>query len=492
MRLSALLLLLVGTGCDPVRPLHETLEVSEGALVAEERPTDAASRLPRFAPDEVVESVVSPGGHFRLHFSRSGPNAVAAADQDGNGVPDAVDAVARTYDQVEAFYAGLGYRLPPDDSWVTGGHGGDGRFDVYLLDFAGRADGEFRLDGCLETNMRCSGHMLQENDFAGYSYSSYEEAVATLASHEFFHAIQSAYRHDMGSVAEEGTAVWATERFDPRLEDLEHFSRAYLQRPDRSLVLEPGGAAASFSYGSALFFQFLSERFGEGVLLAMWEESVRSPAAGWPQLLDTVLRRDWSADFDLAFEEFALWNLSTGSRARAGHGYEHAASYAELTLAPASLPMDEPEVRVAPASTRYFEVPGGSEAVSVSFEPADGAAATSLHLLVLAVTGNTVVQSARVSAPQPMIAQVSASGATHVRVAVVDGRHEGTGRYGRLCITGTSTQQPCVPVTPDVPGEGDDEGGCRAAPGGLAPALALSLLFARRRRHVPSGPCPGR
>ncbi|WP_224366053.1 MXAN_6640 family putative metalloprotease [Hyalangium versicolor] len=486
MRLSALLLLL-GMGCSQARPPHEELAVTHGALQAAVRPTDPSAPPPSFALGEAVESAVSPSGHFRLHFSRSGPNAVGAIDQDGNGVPDMVDTAARTYDQVESFYAGLGYRLPPDDAWVPGDHGGDGLFDVYLVDFAGRADGEFRLDGCLETDARCSGHMLQENDFAGYGYSSEEEAVAILASHEFFHAVQAAYRLGLGTVMGEGTAVWATERFRPELDDLEHFSEAYLQRPDRSLVLDPSGAAVSFTYGSAIFFQFLSERFGDELLLSLWEESVLAPAASWPELLETTLRRDWNSDFDAAFAEFAQWNLATGPRARAGQGYARGAGFPELTVAPATLPVDEPEVRVAPASTRYFEVAGGGQAVSAAFEPADGAAAESLHLVVSAVTNNAVLRTARADGPGTLVAEVPASDATHVVVAVVDGRHEGTGRYGRLCITGTSSQQPCVAVTPDTPGGGDDEGGCQAAPAGLAPALALVLLLTRRRRYVPSG-----
>ncbi|MFY0577312.1 hypothetical protein ACN28S_26015 [Cystobacter fuscus] len=56
---------------------------------------------------------------------------MALADAEGNGIPDAVDTVARTYDAVAAFYAGLGYRSPPEDSGGAGEAGGDGRFDVY-------------------------------------------------------------------------------------------------------------------------------------------------------------------------------------------------------------------------------------------------------------------------------------------------------------------------------------------------------------------------
>ncbi|KFE71368.1 MXAN_6640 family putative metalloprotease [Hyalangium minutum] len=482
----AALAVLAFAGCGPGHSAPEPHDRSQAALLAESRPTSPSSSLPRFEATEQVESVVSPGAHFRIHFTRSGPNAVKAADADGNGIPDAVDIVARTYDRVAAFYAGLGYLPPPEDSWLPGDFGGDGLFDVYLLDFAGRADGAFRTDGCQGAESQCSGHMLQENDFTGYSYRSYEEAVDTLASHEFFHAVQAAYHPNLGSVAVEGTAVWATERFAPALEDLEQFSSAYLDRPDRSLVVDPDGPG-SFSYGSSLYFQFLSERFGDRLILSMWEESVRTPSVRWPALVDTVLRRDSGADFDRAFAEFAQWNMATGSHARPGQGYARGEGYAELTSSSKTFPVDEPSVRVAPASTRYFEV-AGAQNISVSFQPTDDAETGALHLLVAVVGQDGTLQVTRADSPGALLAQVSAQGASRVLVAVVDGRHQGLGRYGRLCITDTATGSPCGG---DAPSDGEDKDtGCQSAPGGWTWWLSWLVLAAggyrplRKRSHL--------
>jgi hypothetical protein len=472
MRLPVWLLLL-SAGCGGLdRPPHEALGWEVGALLQGGRPTETTAEQPRFEPGEQVESVVSPGGRFRLHFSRGGPNAVAPADADGNGVPDAVDTVARTYDAVAAFYAGLGYRPPPEDSAGPGETGGDGRFDVYLVDFAGRADGAFRAEGCLAADRGCHGYMLQENDFAGYGYGSYEQAVATLASHEFFHAVQAAYRTGLGRVVEEGTAVWASERFDPELDDLEHFSPAYLSRPDRSLVVEPDGPAQSFSYGASLFFQFLGERLGEGVVGAIWEESERAPSAHWAELLETVLRRDAGTDFDTAFSEFAAWNLATGERAREGQGYARGVGYSGLVPVARELPVDESSLRVAAASTRYFEVAGGTEQVSASFEPREDSRSAASHLLVAAVNDHEVLRVVRADGLGTLSAQVSAQDATRVVVAVVNGRHEGGGQYGRLRI---SSESPA-----GVPAHG-----CQAAPGCLPMALLLTASLGARRRSPP-------
>ena len=485
MRRAGVLLVLLAA-CGPVGPSHEPYALRESGLAAGGRPTEVTAVPPRFEPGEAVESVVSPGGRFRLHFSRVGPNAVAAADADGSGVPDAVETAARAYDTVAAFYAGLGYLLPPGDGLLPGDTGGDERFDVYLVDFAGRADGAYRLEACLETDTRCAGYMLQENDFAGYKYPSYETAVTILASHEFFHAVQAAYHPGLGSVASEGTAVWASERFDPDLEDLEHFSSAYLSRPDRSLVVDPDGPAQSFSYGASLFFQFLSERLGDDVVRAMWEESVRMPSAPWPTLLDTVLRRERGMDFDTAFSEFATWNLATGARARVGQGYARGAGYADLVTSARTLPVDESAVRVASAATRYFEVASGGDTVSAVYQPTEGTDATALHLVGAAVNEHEVLRVVRADGPGPLSVQVSTSEATRVIVAVVDGRSRGEGRYGRLCVTGSATQTPCPS---EEPGEQPPHSeGCQAAPGGGGPWALLLVWAAHLRRTRARGP----
>ena len=194
--LASLLLATCGPG-DASRP-HGFDRAS-----VELRPTDP--RVPqgdfRYDANEVVESIVSPAGHFRVHFSRQGRNAVPAEDVEATGVPDYVELVAETYDEVyRRYHEELGFREPLGDAILGGrGDGGDERFDVYLLDFAGRADGAYRRDACLSMNGSvCAGHILQENDFVGYAYPSRRVATRVLASHEYFHAVQAAYDSSTG------------------------------------------------------------------------------------------------------------------------------------------------------------------------------------------------------------------------------------------------------------------------------------------------------
>ncbi|XYI04092.1 MXAN_6640 family putative metalloprotease [Sorangium sp. So ce1128] len=190
----------------------------------------------RFDPDDVAETFASASGSFLVHFAREGRSAVPGEDADATGVPDSVEEVAAIYDEVIVHYRDvLGFRPPRSDEDLPD-NGGDGRFDVYLGDFAGVGDGVFRVDACdPDDEGRCAGFMTQENDYAGYDYPSTRTANRILGSHELFHAVQAAYDHGQDTPMMEGTAVWATESFDPSLQDFEGFVGGYLSNTDRSL-----------------------------------------------------------------------------------------------------------------------------------------------------------------------------------------------------------------------------------------------------------------
>jgi hypothetical protein len=115
-----------------------------------------------------------------------------------------------------------------------------------------------------------------------------------LGSHELFHAVQSAYDVEQGSVLAEGTAVWATEQFDPSLDDLEWFITGFFENVDRPLDEPLPGPADPYSYGAGVFFQFLHEALGPTVVRSLWERC-EDGAGGvddpyWLDVLDATLQ----------------------------------------------------------------------------------------------------------------------------------------------------------------------------------------------------------
>lgn len=477
---------------------------------AELRPTDtSATQMFRFDPSERVESFGADGGDFLVHFTRAGRNRVPATDANDSGVPDFVEGVSDVYERVGATYRAWGFRRPPLDERVSS-NGGDSRFDVYLLDFAGSADGAFRQDGCTEE--RCSGFMVQENDFAGYGYPSLLEATRILGSHEFFHAVQAGYDAAQDVVVSEGTAVWATEQEDPTSDDFEGFIGATLAVPGRSIDSAPAGPVPASAYGSALFFRFLSERFEPALVRTLWEhlengkgfddepENQANPT--WVVQLDALLRANYQSSFARAFEEYATWNLFLADAADASRSYRNGSQYPSPAMSLVAAPYRAVPLRVFYASTQYLRVPvGGRATMTAALFDDPGSAGDETEGLVLVVASR---RQGRNLAVTRLAGSIDTSSADELIVAVINTARAGVGmalsKRPGLCIGTPDEVAACQTVDPSRDAGADsvaDAGvalrdgqlqgpaagcGCTVSDSSAAVLLLVAGALTRRRR----------
>jgi hypothetical protein len=445
--------------------------VASGTARADRPDTPNSDQLPPlYAPGEVVETFPSPGGQFLIHFSRSGPNQVPATDADGSGTPDFVEEVAATYDAVLAFYQGtLGYLPPVSDSIVPGDNGGDGRFDVYLLDFGNHgSDGSFRQECQSATSATCPGYMVQENDFVGYPYPSPDIGVRILASHEFFHAVQAAYRVGAGSVIAEATATWATEKFDSTLTDFESQITGFFDRPDHSLDQEPTTAVDAFPYGAAIFFQFLDERFDAAVIRQLWEAVAADATRTWAPLLDALLTSQYSSSFAAAFGDFAEWNLLTGTLADPARSYANGANYPTVAVTSVIPPYSKLLVRMFHASARYYTLaPSGRTQVAAQLvAPGGDPAVLGAVKLRLYTRKGSVLSSVTESTGPTQLVMVDASTADEVFAAIVNPEVAGDSRHPGFCFGSPDEVAACVAqlgTSPPADGGVDGSPGADAA-----------------------------
>jgi len=321
------------------------------------RPDDPLSGdLYKYDAGDVVLTHATP--RFVIHYALAGSHAVDVTDADATGVPDDVEIVGATYEAALDAYEAMGFLAPLSDGGLTK-NGGDAKFDVYLLDFAGVADGTFVKDpnGC--TGDTCIGYMVQENDFVGYAYASFTEGTRVVSSHEFFHAIQAAYDVGQGPVMDEGSAVWATEQFDGTLDDFEGFIGAFLSNVDRPLDEPLPGPADGFRYGAAIFFRYLSEKFGPDTVRELWE-ACADGAGGvadpyWLTSIDGVVAGHGSS-FPDAFTEFATWNLFTAGRSDPTRSYVNCDAYPSVPLTTNTFPWVDDGLRLYRASAQYFRI----------------------------------------------------------------------------------------------------------------------------------------
>jgi hypothetical protein len=492
-------------------------EIDVGAVSAALRPDDAETRgePSAFAADDRVEHFDSRSGFFRVHFTRGGVHGVPLDDADGDGTPDYVARVAIEYDAVLAFFRDtLGFAEPLRDGDVAS-NGGDDRFDVYLVDFPTSSDGAYRQDACGGRPRRCTGYMLQENDFNDRGYASLADATRVLASHELFHAVQNAYDADAGVVLGEGTAVWASEAFDGHLGDFESLIRGYFAHPERSLGQEPSGPVDAFSYGSAIFFRFLEERYDRALIRDLWQAlgdagggadaGVGGDAPAWPALLDRLLARDGSSMAE-AFAEFARWNLYTGMRADPDAAYADGADYPALTEKVVELPFDD-ELRVFPLSARYFAGrarDAGSLRVELVAE--DNADLDGLVLVLAREShGPTLDVATADAADEAGVTLDDVQSGERVHAAVINTRLDGASAQPALCFGSVDDVAKCRAAIAPAQAQDDagvppaakhDSGGCSAGaprggtPGGLGwtalAALAMALRVRGRRARCGS------
>ena len=311
---------------------------------------------------------------FRVHYSADGPNQTILDDADENGVPDFVEDVALTAEEVLAVYTNEGFRRPLSEADIGLELGGSPAFDFYLVDFGGSSDGMFGIDDCI--GQRCAGYMVIENDFSGYGYSSISSAISTLVSHEFFHAVQAAYRADQESWLSEGMAVWAEHLFEPETRDYLSFCSAYLEHTERSLNRPPAGAINSFSYSTALWFGFLQEKQGSETMISILEELDTQQDSS--QAMFDVLGEDFT---DL-WHEFGRWNLATSRRTGVLESYPYAHQLHGLNFVQEGVQILDNH-RFYPLTVGYFrlEHAGGAMTFSIeegaldllfSLHPADG------------------------------------------------------------------------------------------------------------------------
>ena len=464
--------------------------------------TPGNTRLFAYGPTDVVESFASE--HFRVHFTRSGPNQVAAADTDASGVPDYVELFAANYEDALDHYLAMGFRAPLSDEGQAD-NGGDGLFDVYLVDFNGQGDSAYRDDVC--NGDVCSGYTLDDNN-AGQNYPSLDVAMRILASHELFHAIQSSYDKGQGTIMAEGTAVWGTETFDPSLGDFESFLPGYLDNTDRPIDEPIGGAGDVFSYGSAIFFWFLEEHFGDGTILGLWQRCENGAGGvddpNWFAVLDGYLSETKSTAFSEAFVDFATWNLFTGKHHDASRGYAAGAGYPSVKMEEGAAPYSDDSVRLYHAASEYFRVPAdGRDTMTAALVARDPADLDGLVLLVVDDQGQSygpVTRADDVTAVPP----ISLSPSDALVVVAINTAMTGDSKKPGICIGSPDEVASCKSALEGQGGAGggastssgaggadgasDDGDGCgcrlasgQAASGAWAAAFGLALLVRRRR-----------
>jgi hypothetical protein len=285
------------------------------------RPSDSVD--PQGHAWTVPEAGASPdcGPNVCIHWaSGTGGDAPDATDTTpANGIPDYVDQALVIAENVWSTEVGtMGYRAPLSDV-TSANHGPDGKLDIYLTNLGPQLYGYCTTDDPgLDTpgTFTASAYCVVDNNFTEPVFRilpPIQYLKVTLA-HEFFHAVQFGYDIGEDTWLMEGTATWMEDQVYDGIND----NRQYLQNSPLKYPWIPldHSARCCFQYGSWIWFRFLSETMGPGVIQEIWNRAEAAP--GGPddystQAISHVLAAHGTT-FRKKFASFAVWNKISRQR----------------------------------------------------------------------------------------------------------------------------------------------------------------------------------
>ena len=250
-----------------------------------------------------------------IHWVNSTADAPPAGDTDADGVPNWVeDVVQPTFATVWATeVTAFGNPMPKSDLSSTN-DGGDAKLDVYLADLGN--DGLFGYCTSDDPNLDSPGYpffdfssyCVLDDDFADFGTEwTPTQFTQVVAAHEFRHASQFAedFAEDLWLM--EGEAMWMEGQVYPTVTDrFDYLQTSPLSRPSNSL----DHGKNFYEYGAWVFFQYLSERFGDDVVRKIWDRADGSSSGPDQYSMEATSNAIAAegAQFYGTFTTFTEWN----------------------------------------------------------------------------------------------------------------------------------------------------------------------------------------
>ena len=234
------------------------------------RPTDGASDPDNTGyqsganPVSDCEVAPTPGSNVCVTWARSTSDAPRPADADGDGVPNQVELTRNIVNSVwDRVVTRGGFRAPKPDGGRARQQGPNGKLDVYLTDL-GRHGlyGYCNVDTHTVRNGRDRpGFCVLDDDYSSddFPMNTPRQNLKVTVAHEFFHVVQFAYDFLEDPWFMEGTAAWIEDELYDNINDNLQFLHRYSPMTNPATSLDHFGQG--FSYGSWVWWRFLTERF---------------------------------------------------------------------------------------------------------------------------------------------------------------------------------------------------------------------------------------
>ena len=252
-------------------------------------------------------SLITPAGHFMIHYVTSGsdtpdiPDITSINQYTGLGlasVDDWAGKVGEAFEVAYSYYSTAGYALPPSYP--------DQYFHVYLKSLVATKPGENTNYGVTanysQDDVYHNGQIIQPFIYGRYPNSSpayitldkdftnsifkpgaYNplQSLQITSAHEFHHAIQYGYNYYFDIWYAEATSTWFEDEVYDNVNQNYSYIAAWLRGSTRQLDLkvDPSALSTGAGYGRWIFNRYLAERHTATVVRSFWEQLANlSPA----------------------------------------------------------------------------------------------------------------------------------------------------------------------------------------------------------------------
>ncbi len=256
----------------------------------------------------------SPGGNFKIHYTEDNSHGDAVDGSDGikETVPDYVKRLATFFDNVwtRVVYE-MGYEAPEFNSYKPGAE--PGVFDVYLKNINAYGYTIFDFEPpYIVIHKDLNFDHYTNDDPEGTQIGN----MKVTAAHEFFHIIQYNYNFwSSESISfsisnqwwEESTAVWIEDIVFDEVNDYIRYLPDTFENFNLSLDFNSSDFG-SFNYGEVIWPIFLSETYGQGIILDIFNRCKQI----YPPLAKTAIGdifEVYNSSWDEALSQFYLKNL---------------------------------------------------------------------------------------------------------------------------------------------------------------------------------------
>jgi len=279
---------------------------------------DTANRYMATMVPSLDKEYRSPGGFFKIHYTTTGEHAVSGEDSNGNGVPDYIELVGSSFDEVKNITCNVrGFKTPIIDS-------GKDVLDVYVYNL----DGKYGVTvaskyygGGSGIPRRASSYICIDNNYSrskGFKLSR-DDCMRVTVAHEFFHSVQYAYNLDADKWWKEACATWNEDEIYSSVNDYVQYLRNYFANPQKSLEED--------TYSRVLFAKYLSEKWGGyEIIRRIWEiQATRYRKS--INAIDAALReRFGNEDIGSVFDGFTAWNFNPAQYYKEGAEWNESVS----------------------------------------------------------------------------------------------------------------------------------------------------------------------